>query len=27
LIGFALLLLLMVYINFQDFVNPISLPR
>jgi regulator of sigma E protease len=27
LIGFALLLLLMVYINFQDFVNPINLPR
>lgn len=27
LIGFALLLILMVYINFQDFVNPISLPR
>ncbi len=27
LIGFALLLLLMVYINLQDFVNPISLPR
>ncbi|MFP3855317.1 MAG: M50 family metallopeptidase [Anaerolineales bacterium] len=27
LIGFAFLLLLMVYINFQDFINPISLPR
>lgn len=27
LIGFALLLILMVYINFQDFVNPINLPR
>lgn len=27
LIGFALLLLLMVYINLQDFVNPINLPR
>ncbi len=26
-IGFALLLALMVYINFQDFVNPITLPR
>lgn len=27
LIGFALLLLLMVYINLQDFVNPITIPR
>lgn len=27
LIGFAFLLILMVYINFQDFVNPITLPR
>lgn len=27
LIGFAFLLILMVYINFQDFVNPINLPR
>lgn len=27
LIGFALLLMLMVYINFQDFANPIALPR
>lgn len=27
LIGFAFLLLLMVYINLQDFVNPITLPR
>lgn len=27
LIGFAFLLILMVYINFQDFVNPIDLPR
>jgi regulator of sigma E protease len=27
LIGFAFLLLLMVYINFQDFINPIDLPR
>lgn len=27
LIGFALLLMLMVYINFQDFANPITLPR
>ncbi len=26
-LGFALLLALMVYINFQDFVNPIALPR
>lgn len=27
LIGFAFLLILMVYINFQDFINPIDLPR
>jgi regulator of sigma E protease len=27
LIGFAFLLMLMVYINLQDFVNPIALPR
>lgn len=27
LIGFAFLLMLMVYINLQDFINPISLPR
>jgi len=26
-IGFALLLALMVYVNLQDFLNPISLPR
>ncbi len=26
-IGFVVLLALMVYINFQDFVNPINLPR
>ncbi len=26
-IGFALLLAIMVYVNFQDFINPISLPR
>ncbi len=26
-IGFALLLALMAYVNFQDFVNPIDLPR
>jgi regulator of sigma E protease len=26
-IGFALLLALMLYVNIQDFVNPISLPR
>jgi regulator of sigma E protease len=26
-IGFAILLALMVYINFQDFINPIQLPR
>ncbi len=26
-IGFAILLALMVYVNFQDFVNPIMLPR
>lgn len=26
-IGFAILLALMVYINLQDFVNPINLPR
>jgi regulator of sigma E protease len=26
-IGFAILLALMVYVNFQDFVNPIVLPR
>ncbi len=25
-IGFAILIFLMVYINFQDFINPISLP-
>lgn len=27
LVGFTLLLALMVYINFQDFLNPINLPR
>lgn len=27
LVGFALILALMVYINLQDFVNPINLPR
>jgi regulator of sigma E protease len=26
-IGFALLLIIMLYVNFQDFVNPISLPH
>jgi regulator of sigma E protease len=26
-IGFALLLALMLYVNLQDFLNPISLPR
>lgn len=26
-IGYALLLALMVYVNFQDFVNPLPLPR
>ena len=26
-IGFALLLALMLYVNIQDFVNPIALPR
>lgn len=26
-VGYALLLGLMVYVNFQDFLNPISLPR
>jgi regulator of sigma E protease len=26
LVGFALLLLLMVYINLQDFINPINIP-
>ena len=26
-IGFALLLIIMVYVNLQDFVNPIALPR
>ncbi len=26
-IGFALLLVLMLYVNIQDFVNPIALPR
>jgi regulator of sigma E protease len=26
LIGFALLLLLLIYINVQDFINPIKLP-
>jgi regulator of sigma E protease len=26
-IGFALLLALMLYVNLQDFINPISLPR
>ncbi|MCK5316455.1 MAG: site-2 protease family protein, partial [Anaerolineales bacterium] len=25
-IGFAILIFLMVYINLQDFINPISLP-
>jgi regulator of sigma E protease len=25
-IGFSLLLALMIYINFQDFINPITLP-
>jgi regulator of sigma E protease len=27
LVGFTLLLLLIIYINVQDFVNPIQLPR
>jgi len=26
-IGFTLLLALMIYINLQDFINPITLPR
>jgi regulator of sigma E protease len=26
-IGFTLLLAFMIYINFQDFINPIILPR
>jgi hypothetical protein len=26
LVGFALLLLLLIYINVQDFINPIKLP-
>jgi regulator of sigma E protease len=26
LVGFALLLLLLIYINLQDFINPIQLP-
>jgi regulator of sigma E protease len=26
-VGFAILLILMLYVNFQDFVNPISLPH
>ncbi len=25
-VGFALLLLLLIYINLQDFINPIQLP-
>lgn len=27
LVGFALLILLLIYVNVQDFVNPIQLPR
>jgi regulator of sigma E protease len=27
LVGFALLLILMIYINVQDFINPIQLPK
>jgi len=27
LVGFALLLLLIIYINVQDFINPILLPK
>ncbi|MBM2842789.1 MAG: hypothetical protein HW404_626, partial [Anaerolineales bacterium] len=26
-IGFVLLLILMAYVNLQDFTNPIALPR
>jgi regulator of sigma E protease len=26
LVGFAVLILLLIYINIQDFVNPIQLP-
>jgi regulator of sigma E protease len=26
-VGFAVLLIIMLYVNFQDFINPISLPR
>jgi membrane-associated protease RseP (regulator of RpoE activity) len=26
-VGFVLLLILMAYVNLQDFTNPISLPR
>jgi regulator of sigma E protease len=26
-IGFAVLLIVMLYVNFQDFVNPITLPH
>jgi membrane-associated protease RseP (regulator of RpoE activity) len=27
LVGFAVLLLLLIYINLQDFINPIQLPK
>ncbi|MGE5221357.1 MAG: site-2 protease family protein, partial [Omnitrophica WOR_2 bacterium] len=27
LVGFGLLLLLMIYINLQDFITPVSLPK
>jgi hypothetical protein len=27
LVGFAILLLLLLYINIQDFIVPVSLPR
>jgi regulator of sigma E protease len=27
MVGFAVLLLLLIYINLQDFINPIQLPK
>ena len=27
LIGFAILLMVLIYVNVQDFINPIQLPK
>jgi regulator of sigma E protease len=27
MVGFALLILLLIYVNVQDFVNPVQLPK